>query len=407
MKVTIRQKSGMQYLYADINVSAIRVKATLGITVKDGEFRPKSQTVKGKASSETNILISNMKTEIMELIRTLQRDGDLSKSSIKEGIVKLRESLTNPIEHSNEETYFYDYAKHHIERSKPTRKSGTLRQYGVSLRKIESYEKHKRLRLRFKDVNLDFYNSFVSYCTKDLDLCNNTIGTHIKNIKMWMNASKEDNLHTCTAHQSRSFQKIATPADTIYLNEEELHKIKTTIMPTECLDNVRDIFILACYTGVRIQDYHKLNNEHLINDGKLLKIRTEKTGIEVIIPLHTETKRILEKYNGTPRMISSAKFNEYIKDVCRIAGITELVKIGRTKGGKRIAIIKPKCDLVSSHCARRSFATNAYKAGLPTLSIMAITGHKTETVFLKYVRVSKEEHANLVSQHSFFIGKVG
>jgi len=406
MKVTIRQKAGMDYLFADISVSGIRVRNTIGISVKSGKFNPKKQCVQGGSDAETNILINTMRTKIMEMIRHLQLVGDLTKESIKEGVSELRESLTNPNQQAMVETYLYEYAKMHIERSKPTRRSGTIRQYNVSLKKIQSYEKRHRLKLRFKDVDMTFYNRFVNHCMQDLNLANNSISTHIKNIKMWMNAALDDGLHTSTAHQSRSFKKIDVPADTIYLTEEELHRIRTAIMPNKHLENARDIFLLACYTGVRSQDYHKLNKDNFVADGTKLKVRTEKTDEEVVIPLHPVAKNILNKYNGTPRIISNAKFNEYIKRVCRVVGITQSVTVTRTCGGKKVKITKPKCEFVCSHTARRSFATNAYKAGVPTLAIMAITGHRTEKVFLKYIRVSKEEHAKLTSGHQFFKGNV-
>ena len=402
MKVTIRQKAGMNYLYADVSISGIRVKSSLGITVKDQKFNPKKQCVQGGSDAETNILINTMRTKIMEMIRHLQLVGDLTKESIKEGISELRESLTNPNQQAMAETYLYEYAKMHIERSKPTRRSGTIRQYNVSLKKIQSYEKRHRLKLRFKDVDMTFYNRFVNHCMQDLNLANNSISTHIKNIKMWMNAALDDGLHTSTAHQSRSFKKIDVPADTIYLTEEELHQIRTAIMPNKHLENARDIFLLACYTGVRSQDYHKLNKNNFVADGTMMKVRTEKTDEEVVIPLHPVAKNILNKYDGTPRIISNAKFNEYIKRVCRVVGITQSVTVTRTCGGKKIKITKQKCEFVCSHTARRSFATNAYKAGVPTLAIMAITGHLTEKVFLKYIRVSKIEHAQIASKHEFF-----
>lgn len=52
--------------------------------------------------------------------------------------------------------------------------------------------------------------------------------------------------------------------------------------------------------------------------------------------------------------------------------------------------------------ARRSFATNAYKAGVPTIAIMKITGHRLESTFLKYIRVSAKENAEILSNHPFF-----
>jgi len=70
-----------------------------------------------------------------------------------------------------------------------------------------------------------------------------------------------------------------------------------------------------------------------------------------------------------------------------------------TKGGKRITEAHPKWELVTSHTARRSFATNLYKSGFPSISIMGITGHRTEKAFLKYIKVTPEEHAMLLQKH--------
>jgi integrase len=53
-------------------------------------------------------------------------------------------------------------------------------------------------------------------------------------------------------------------------------------------------------------------------------------------------------------------------------------------------------ELLCSHTARRTFATNEYKAGTPAISIMAITGHKTEKDFLKYIKLNSKEHAQIV-----------
>ncbi len=70
-----------------------------------------------------------------------------------------------------------------------------------------------------------------------------------------------------------------------------------------------------------------------------------------------------------------------------------------TRGGKRVVITVEKWKLVSSHTARRSFATNLYKSNFPAISIMKITGHKTEKAFLKYIKVTPEEHAKLLAEH--------
>jgi integrase len=406
MKVTIRQKSGMQYLYADISVSGIRTKCTLGISVKEGKFNPKTQTVQGAGDVETNILLNTFKSEILAFIRVLQQKGELSKINLKNGINEIRLKLTDPDFSSEKDQRIVLYAKWFIENSNGVRKASTLKQISSTLTKLENFEKAKRMKLTFDKIDLTTYNNLVAYCTSELNLSTNSIGNVIKNLKMFMHSAFEEGLHQNLIYRSRYFKKPSEESEAIYLNEAELQRMKMTILPNRHLDNVRDLFLLACYTGVRSQDYDKLNNDSLINNGTMLKVRTEKTDEEVIIPLHPIAKAILEKYNGTPRIISNQKFNEYIKDVCRIVGLTESVTISRTCGGKKTRITKPKYNFVSSHTARRSFATNAYKAGVPTLAIMAITGHRTEKVFLKYVKVTKEEHAKIIGKHGFFGGNV-
>ena len=108
---------------------------------------------------------------------------------------------------------------------------------------------------------------------------------------------------------------------------------------------------------------------------------------------------ILEKYSfELPAEISNQKFNEYIKDVCRIAGINGTETITKTVGGNIVTEKFEKWKLVSSHTGRRSFCTNMYKRGLPTLMIMSISGHTTEQSFLKYIKVKQVEHAEMMKK---------
>jgi integrase len=88
----------------------------------------------------------------------------------------------------------------------------------------------------------------------------------------------------------------------------------------------------------------------------------------------------------------------YIKEVCKEAGIKESVLV--RKSGKHIR--SEKWELVSSHTARRTGLTNMYKAGIPTYRCMMISGHKTEQVFLTYLRITQEENAQFLKENSFF-----
>ncbi len=73
-----------------------------------------------------------------------------------------------------------------------------------------------------------------------------------------------------------------------------------------------------------------------------------------------------------------------------------------SKAGKIATETKPKYSLITSHTARRSFATNAYKDGVPTIAIMKITGHRSVIFFLNYIKIGKEENAEQLASHPFF-----
>lgn len=100
--------------------------------------------------------------------------------------------------------------------------------------------------------------------------------------------------------------------------------------------------------------------------------------------------------------MSEQKLNKHIKELCRMAGIRQKVEVSITRGTGVERTIKEKWEMVSTHTARRSFATNAYKAGVPSLAIMQVTGHTTEKSFLKYIKISREENAELLRDHPFF-----
>ena len=119
----------------------------------------------------------------------------------------------------------------------------------------------------------------------------------------------------------------------------------------------------------------------------------------VTIPLHPVVMDVLEKYNfNLPEPITNQRFNEYIKEACKAAMINSVETMTRTVGGKLVTEKFEKWEHVSSHTGRRSFCTNMYKRGVPTITIMAISGHTTETLFLKYIKVKQSEHAELMKE---------
>ena len=163
---------------------------------------------------------------------------------------------------------------------------------------------------------------------------------------------------------------------------------------------VKNIFLIGAFTGLRVSDFRRLEDVNF-NSG-YLKVTTRKTGAPVVIPIHPIVKEILENDFNFSRHIPDQKINKHIKKICRLAKITEKIQTTTIHANRPIKTITEKCDLVTTHTARRSAATNMFKAGIPSISIMKITGHTTEKSFMKYIKITEEENAELLKKHAFF-----
>lgn len=320
-----------------------------------------------------------------------------------------------------ESILFSEYIQSYINRYKKVRSEITIKKYVTTLNKLKEYEKQKRRKLRFKDINIDFYNDFQVWFYNQ-GYSDNYFGTLIKVIKQaYREAKLVDKLHSFDYIEHKEFVTTSKESENIYLTEEELLKIHhLNITPELVLEHfpdlstfriqqkiksmlqVRDRFLIGAYTGLRVSDFGRLNE---MNIGKHIRLKTIKTGSNTVIPIHPVIKEIIDSGFNPGITVSDQKINKHIKEVAQLAGIKEKVLIHTHVAGEVKQEYIEKYKLVCTHTARRSFATNAYKAGVPTIAIMKITGHTKESTFLKYIKVSAEENADMLKDHPFFGGK--
>ncbi|GGB01849.1 site-specific integrase [Puia dinghuensis] len=274
----------------------------------------------------------------------------------------------------------------------------TIQRYNTARNILQEYEKESGNKLTFDHLDLDMLTDFKQWLTSGKEYAANTVAKYIETLKTFLNAAASEKITVNLDYKSRSFKAKREDADSVYLDEAELAKIAALQLSDQPrLDRVRDLFMIGAYTGLRFSDFMQLQPHHFKNG--FIDLTQTKTNNPVTIPIHPKVKEIFDKYKDTrPPKISNQKFNDYIKDVCKEAKITELVEITQTKGGATVKTVAEKYKLVSSHTGRRSCATNLYKKGLPIQTIMAITGHKTEKAFRIYIRLSKLEHAEMISK---------
>ena len=145
---------------------------------------------------------------------------------------------------------------------KPLAKS-TLKPYNNTLRILEDFEKHLKIKFTFEHINLSFHSDFIDYLNES-DFSSNYIGTQIKNIKTVMNDAFERDLHSCMDFQKSGFAKPREVINHIYLTTEEISAIKDLKYPNKTkLDIARDLFVIAAVTGLRVSDYNKLTTSNI------------------------------------------------------------------------------------------------------------------------------------------------
>ncbi len=273
----------------------------------------------------------------------------------------------------------------------------TIFQFENLKRHLENFQKTKKTKIEFDKIDLAFYNNFVEYLTTKLNLAPNTIGKLITNLKVFLRESYDEGITTNNIFTNRRFRSISSEAHTIYLTPVEINDLMDIDLTNNLkLERIRDMFVICCYTGLRYSDIVSIKPEHII-DG-MIEIAQFKGKEKVTIPIRSIAEQLLSKYNNSLYKISNQKFNDYLYEVVKLCeSLSGLITIKKIQGGKQIEVKKPKYEFISSHTARRSFATNEYMAkGLSVRDIMAITGHKTEKSFYKYIRQTPKENAERV-----------
>lgn len=265
--------------------------------------------------------------------------------------------------------------------------------YGTTYNKLQDFNP----KLDFDSIDLDFYNDFTAWLRKK-GFAENNVGGHIQRIKAVLNEATEKGTNTNLAYRSKRFISVSEDVDNIALTVPELQDLQNLdLSGTPGLDRIRDLFLIGCYSGLRYSDFSRLTPANL--QSGFIEITQLKTGNPVVIPIHSVVHSIIDKHGGNlPESISNQKTNEGLKEICqRVLSLQSPASKTRTQGGLRTTVNYQKWEIVSTHTARRTFATNAYLQGVPTVTIMAVTGHKTEKAFLKYIKVTPKEHAKIMA----------
>lgn len=397
-------------------------------------WNPDKEEIRNKAQShysgtESREQINNYLADL-KVFLSAKYNEDFSKSLTLDNnwLKDTIKSFTNRIdvsETSSDEYFLTDWIQNYLgdkknllhSKTKKPLSAGTVKSYKSALSKIIDFEAHHNKHFRFEEVTYQkFYIPFLHYLREVEQLNENTSGKYITILKTFLGLIEADERElpiSLDFQKKNKFMSVSEETHDVYLNTKEIDKIfNLDLSANKRLDNVRDIFIIGLWTGLRISDFKRLDISNIKDD--VITITTQKTNKKVGIGIHPQLRAVLEKRNGEfPKMISDQKFNEYVKEVVRLAEINDemegsrlvSVNVNGEDKQRKIKGIYEKWELVSSHSCRRSFATNMYKSkALPLIVLMSLTGHKTESQFIDYVKTTPEENARLMND--YFNGKL-
>ena len=407
----LRNKTANSKIQIQLSISRdLKLRTTTELIINHNDWS--SDTKLPKQNKPENKIISKTLRELSNYILN-EYSNDFAKGVLFDNYW-LKNKINNHfnrIELKENDSVFLVYLKNFIafKESISEYTECTIRKLKNLQERFNQYEKKKKKTFLIINIDKKTLIDFRNFLIVDCNMMETTATRFIKNLKTVIfdaeNNGKQIN------HQVRRFSAGTTNTEyKVFLSFEELEKIKEVQTINKELETAKDWLIMGCYLGQRASDLLRMNKKMIYtktdaegNSYRFIEITQQKTGNEVVIPLHEEVETILKKYDGDfpPRFANTQDsnttlFNKHLKKVCEIAGIHEIVKgkvYNEHKKKNEIVEIE-KCYLVSSHVCRRSFATNFYGNKMfTTPQLMAITSHGTEAIFLQYIGKTKDEWA--------------
>ena len=445
MKLVLRtkQKEGMHPLHTRMNVEGAVLWVNLLMKVDVADWNQVSQSERKLNNYLNKKGISKKIALIEEAIMDMRRHHRLTKENLESAIesivladkrdeLKRAEEMGKYVEEKKRKNV-KNFTVNHIN-GIVSGEVRTSKKERYAKQSVKNWEQFRRVFLEFygdrpfgwDDINESLVDRYIAYL-EGKGYMKYTIDKHISMFKTLIGAAERQGLHDnhiAFSFLKRHQVKDEDKAKEIYLTKEELSALYD--MPlTGFEEKVRDVFLIGCFTALRYSDYSRIekSNIGITHKGtKVIRLRQEKTDGTVVIPIMDDRlEALLKKYDHNVPKICDQNLNRSIKEICRRLSETvpSLQKKERTvltlkeRRAEKVAKkrgevlyeydehgypLKARWELVASHTARRSCITNMYLSKKFTVSQMrSVSGHRTEALFYKYVKLTLDEYADNVA----------
>ena len=395
------------FLSFDRNRVKIYTKENLKPDLWNADKQRAKETIKNPGYAKTNKNLNEMENTISKLFDKFIQDysrkpepAEIRDIFNKEYFDKIPQfAIKRP-------KTFLETFDEYIESKRIENTESTAKKYEQAKQNLIDFGKKHKQQIQFENINMDFRNKFVKYLQTELKYAPSTIYRKLKFVKTVLLYGLDSGYINKLNINLSKFLTKDRPGNQIALSELELNEIENLdLSQNKRLEQVRDKFLIGCYTGLRFSDFIRLNKNH-IQDGKYIIINQQKVKSNVTIPFFDEVKQIFEKYEyNLPKPISEPKFNEYLKEVTQQCDtLKRLQETTQFVGNIEKKVNVPRHSLVTSHTARRTFVTLNHAKGIDLETLTTATGHTTVKALKTYVKLDDKQKADILNK-AFEIAK--
>lgn len=390
-------------ILADITFNCKRIWYHSGFRIAPSKWEESVQRVKRNNFNEDGVSSTDINKRLVEIETAVHAVFDqLDLKQIEPTPVTVREELKRLLndEKSTRLTVAEVYQLIIDERKKELAESpdtaswarGTLKKHITLLAHIKDF----RAGIYFEDISVEWLNDFELFLVKK-GLTNSYVYKSMVDMRTFLNIATKrgfNHNHAYVGYKQRfkDETKNDKTVNLYALNDEELLAVMTFPTNRACISRCRDMFVFSCFTGMRFSEMINLRWSNVIN-GDILDIVAQKTNKRQRFALAMAAQSILQKYPRCPDeedplvfpRISNQKYNDHLKEVGRLAGLTGDWITEKQIGRKKIREVKPKYQLFTSHVGRRTFVSMCMRKHMTPEMIKAVTGHGTTAMMMKYV----------------------
>lgn len=425
-------KKGEAPIRVSIMIKGSRLITSTGLKIDPAKWNEEKQRAKKGSYTKSGMTwaeINRTQDKITEHFNGIENDAIINGNEITPEFLKNefskvfrhkpKQSQEKGIKQPLQEKVkgFWDYFEEFIKET--SFKNGWTLATHQKFNALKNHLKDWKIRPTFEDFTEIGFNEFIAVCRDKLQMKNSTIGNQVSFVKWFLRWATLKGYNTNITFQSFSPKLKTAQKKVVFLEWDELMKVlnysvppngtvvklrnhegkeyEKTVHDTAAIEKTRDIFCFCCFTSLRYSDANNLKKSNISNNT--ITLTTIKTADTITIELNKYALAILEKYKdcdfggyALPR-ITNQRMNIYLKDLCELCGINQLITQTYYKGAERIEETMPKFEMIGTHTGRRTFICNALMLGIPPHIVMKWTGHSDYKSMEPYIDVANQAKA--------------